>query len=468
MPMQSGTKLGHYEISTLLGKGGMGEVWRARDTKLGREVAIKTLPEEFAKDADRLARFEREAQLLASLNHPNIAAIHGFEEDSGTHFLVLELVEGDTLADRVKRGAIPVEESVKLALQIAEALEAAHEKGVIHRDLKPANVKVTPEGKVKVLDFGLAKAFEGEGPDASVSNSPTLSMAATKQGVILGTAAYMSPEQAKGLPADNRADVFAFGCVLYEMLTGRMAFQGELATEILASVINQEPDHTALEPNLHPRIKELLRRCFQKQPKNRWQAVGDVRFEIEQVLADPSGASAQPVVEVVPAAPQSKLPWVAAIALAAIIASSVVWFLTLSGPQQPVRLTAVHPGTDVVGNPNDTDIVLSPDGRRFVYATGGVNQGPIYVRSLDQLEPTLLVEAGRSLSVSPNGQWVGFINGTVLSKVAINGGPTVLIGQVIGAARGTSWGPDDTIVFATNGLNTGLFSVSAAGGSRRS
>ena len=204
--MDSGSKLGHYEIGTLLGKGGMGEVWRARDTKLGREVAIKTLPEEFAKDADRLARFEREAKLLASLNHPNIAAIHGFEEDKGTHFLVLELVEGDTLADRVKRGAIPVEESLKLALQIAEALEAAHEKGVIHRDLKPANVKVTPEGKVKVLDVGLAKAFSGGETEASLSNSPTLSMQATQQGMILGTAAYMSPEQAGGEATDKRAD----------------------------------------------------------------------------------------------------------------------------------------------------------------------------------------------------------------------------------------------------------------------
>ncbi len=205
--MESGSKLGHYEILSALGKGGMGEVWRARDTKLGRDVAIKTLPEEFAKEADRVARFRREAQLLASLNHPNIAAIHGFEEDNGTHFLVLELVEGDTLADRVKRGAIQVEESLKLALQIAEALEAAHEKGVIHRDLKPANVKVTPDGKVKVLDFGLAKAFAGDGSEVDISNSPTISMAATQQGMILGTAAYMSPEQASGLEVDKSSDI---------------------------------------------------------------------------------------------------------------------------------------------------------------------------------------------------------------------------------------------------------------------
>ena len=221
-----GKTLGHYEITDKLGQGGMGSVWLAQDAKLGRHVAIKTLPEEFAKDEERLARFEREAKLLASLNHPNIATIHGLEEDNGTCFLVLELVEGDTLADRLKRGAIPVEEALQLALQIAEALETAHEKGVIHRDLKPANIKVTPEGKIKVLDFGLAKAFQGDGADVNLSQSPTLSMAATQQGVILGTAAYMSPEQARGQEVDKRADVWAFGCVLYEMLAGRQLWEG--------------------------------------------------------------------------------------------------------------------------------------------------------------------------------------------------------------------------------------------------
>jgi serine/threonine-protein kinase len=231
-----GKTLAHYEITSRLGKGGMGEVYQARDQKLGRDVAIKVPPEEFAKDADRVARFQREAKLLASLNHPNIAAIHGLEESAGTNFLVLELVEGDTLADRIKAGAIPVEESLKLALQIAEALEAAHEKGVIHRDLKPANIKVTPDGKVKVLDFGLAKAFAGEHEEVNLSHSPTLSEVATMQGVILGTAAYMSPEQARGKPVDKRTDIWAFGCVLYEVLTGKAAFQGEDVTEILAAV----------------------------------------------------------------------------------------------------------------------------------------------------------------------------------------------------------------------------------------
>ncbi len=312
-----GKTLGSYEILSPLGKGGMGEVWRARDQKLGREVAIKTLPEEFAQDEERLARFEREARLLASLNHPNIATIHGLEEDNGTRFLVLELVEGDTLADRLKHGAIPVEESLKLALQIAEALEAAHGKGVIHRDLKPANIKVTPDGKVKVLDFGLAKALMGDGSDLHQSHSPTLSMAATAQGVILGTAAYMSPEQAKGLPADKRADVFAFGGVLFEMLTGRQPFQGALASEILASVITREPDYATLHGKLHPRIKDLLHRCFEKEPKDRWQAVGDIRVEIAQVLADPAGALPEPVLALSSTGSRPGLLWIAGTALAA-------------------------------------------------------------------------------------------------------------------------------------------------------
>ena len=282
--MESGTKLGHYKIGTLLGKGGMGEVWRAKDTKLGREVAIKTLPEEFAKDGDRLARFEREAKLLASLNHPNIAAIYGLEESNGTRFLVLELVEGDTLTDRLNRGAIPIEESLKLALQIADALKAAHENGVIHRDLKPANIKVTDDDNVKVLDFGLAKAFAGEQDEVAASNSPTLSMAATQQGMILGTAAYMSPEQAKGRTVDKRADVWAFGCVLYEMLTGRQSFGASDVTESLAAVIRAEPKWNTLPANLHPRLREVVERCLEKQVAKRFQDIGDVKVDIEKVL----------------------------------------------------------------------------------------------------------------------------------------------------------------------------------------
>ena len=325
--MESGTKLGHYEIGTLLGKGGMGEVWRARDTRLGREVAIKTLPEEFAKNADRLARFEREAKLLASLNHPNIAAIHGFEEDKGTHFLVLELVEGDTLADRLNRGAIPVEDSLKLAIQIADALKAAHDKGVIHRDLKPLNIKVTDDDTVKVLDFGLAKAFAGDEAEATVSNSPTLSMAATQQGVILGTAAYMSPEQAKGRPVDKRTDVWAFGCVLYEMLTGRQSFGASDVTESLAAVIRAEPQWDTLPANLHPRLRETVERCLDKQVAKRFQDIGDVKVDIEKALADPSGVIVEPGARNTHTVSQSRLPWAVAIVVSTLLAVIVTWNL---------------------------------------------------------------------------------------------------------------------------------------------
>src|SRR6202049_3989128 len=247
MALASGTRLGSYEVLSLIGAGGMGEVYHAHDTKLGRDVAIKVLPEAFAHDPERLSRFQREAKTLASLNHPNIAAIYGLEENAGTSYLVMELVPGDTLAEKIKRdGAFPVEEVLAVAKQMAEALEAAHEKGIIHRDLKPANVKVTPESKVKVLDFGLAKAFAGDGVNDDPSNSPTLSMAATMHGVILGTASYMSPEQARGKAVDKRTDIWAFGCVLYELLTGKAAFQGDDITEILASVVKSEPDWTAL------------------------------------------------------------------------------------------------------------------------------------------------------------------------------------------------------------------------------
>ena len=377
--MESGTKLGHYEISTLLGKGGMGKVWRAKDTKLGREVAIKTLPEEFAKDADRLARFEREAKLLASLNHPNIAAIHGFEEDAGTHFLVLELVEGDTLADQLKRGAIPVEESLKLALQIAEALEAAHEKGVIHRDLKPANINVTPDGKVKVLDFGLAKAFSGDDPGSNVANSPTLSMQATQQGIILGTAAYMSPEQASGEAADHRGDVWAFGVVLYEMLTGQQIFTGKTVSHIMGAVLERSPDWDNLPANLHPTVRRLLKRSLEKNPKDRLAGISDVRFDIDKLLADPSGVTVQPVAEVVQSVPQSKLPWVAAVVLGMVVAGVAVWNLRAPETGQVSRFNYVLPEGVSFRNAGRPVLAISPNGEHFVYnGTGG-----LYLRSTD-------------------------------------------------------------------------------------
>src|SRR5215475_6214141 len=321
-----GKAVAHFQIEARLGAGGMGEVYQARDTRLGRSVAMKMLPEIFARDPDRVARFEREAKLLASLNHANIAALYGMEESGGQHFLVMELVEGQTLAERIARGPLPVEEALKIAHQITEAFETAHEKGIIHRDLKPANVKITPEGKVKVLDFGLAKALE-VAPAQTASNSPTLlSAAAMSGGVILGTAGYMSPEQAKGHSADQRSDIFSFGCVLFEMLTGLQTFHAETVTETLAAILMREPDLNALPSNLHPKIEELIRRCLAKNRKERWHAVADVRFEIASMMADPHGLKLRSVYE-----PEHRplwqwaLPVVAAVILVVVLIAAVVW-----------------------------------------------------------------------------------------------------------------------------------------------
>ena len=465
--MESGTKLGHYEILSPLGKGGMGEVWRARDTKLGREVAIKTLPEEFAKDEDRLARFEREAKLLASLNHPNIAAIHGFEEDSGTHFLVLELVEGDTLADRLKRGAIPVEESLKLALQIAEALEAAHEKGVIHRDLKPSNVKVTPDGRVKVLDFGLAKAFAGDAADVSVSNSPTLSMQATQQGIILGTAAYMSPEQASGEATDKRADIWSFGVVLFEMLTGRQVFTGKNVSRILAAVLNNEPEWASLPANLHPRLRLLLEGCLEKESTDRLSGISDARVHIQKVLADPSGVIVQPVAEVVQAAPQSKQPWVAA-AVFVFLLSGLAWVhFTEQSPTMPsYRFQLGAPSGGLTGS-----TVISPDGLNVAFVARnpeGLDQ--VWVRSLETAAARALEGSDgaqrTALFWSADSQSIGFATQQRLMQVQLSGAPPLPLAELSddlggnGQVLGGAWNANGVIVI---GSRTGLFRLADGG-----
>ena len=285
MALGNNTRLGPYEILAPIGAGGMGEVYRAKDSKLGREVALKVLPEAFSRDADRMARFQREAKVLASLNHTNIASIHGLEDSGKTHALVMELVEGPTLADRIRLGPIPMDEALRIAKQICDALEYAHERGIVHRDLKPANVKVTSDDAVKVLDFGLAKAVEGDAASTDIATSPTMSRMATQAGVLLGTAAYMSPEQAKGKPVDRRADIWAFGCVLYEMLTGKMAFRGETVTDTLAAVIKEEPDWTQLPAATPVRIRVLLQRCLQKDPKQRLRDIGDARISLEEVLS---------------------------------------------------------------------------------------------------------------------------------------------------------------------------------------
>ncbi len=460
--------LGHYQITSQLGKGGMGEVYQAKDQKLGRDVAIKVLPEEFAKDADRVARFQREAKVLASLNHPNIAAIYGLEASEGTKFLVLELVEGETLADRIKAGAIPVEESLKFALQIAEALEAAHEKGVIHRDLKPANIKVTPEGKVKILDFGLAKAFAGEQTELNLSNSPTLSDAATQQGVILGTAAYMSPEQARGKSVDKRADIWAFGCVLYEMLTGQAAFQGEDITEILASVVKGGANLDLLPANLHFRLREVIIRCLQKDLKKRYRDIGDVLLELEQVAARPAIAEPAAGAEV-----QSKwrllFPWAAAAVVSgAIIAGVAVWNLKPSPPPEPRQVTRLYyelPKDQQFSNLNERPFAVSPDGRHLVYCTSG----GLYLHSLDELEPKLIQGTGGNPQrpfFSPDGKCVGYWSAVdkQLKKISVNGGAPVTIMDITDALPlgSFSWEADGTIVFFL--IGKGIMRVSASGG----
>ena len=319
MPLSAGTRLGPYEILSALGAGGMGEVYRARDTKLDRAVAIKILPEAFAADTERIARFQREAKTLASLNHPNIAHLHGLEESNGVRALVMEVVEGEDLAQRIARGAIPVAEALGIAKQMADALEAAHEQGIVHRDLKPANIKVRRDGTVKVLDFGLAKAMEPTGVAApSVSQSPTITTPAmTQAGMILGTAAYMSPEQASGKPVDTRADIWAFGCVLYEMLTGQRAFDGQGVSETLARVLEREPDWAKLPATLSPALRTYIRRCLQKDPRQRVQAIGDVRLALEGAFE-----TALPQT----AAPAGVAEWrrVALVGVAATIASGAI------------------------------------------------------------------------------------------------------------------------------------------------
>ena len=448
--IQLGSKLAHYEVVSALGKGGMGEVWRARDTKLGREVAIKTLPPDFAEDADRLARFEREAKLLASLNHPNIAAIYGLEEHEGSRFLVLEFVDGETLADRLRRGPIPVEESLKLALQLAGALEAAHEKGVIHRDLKPANVKVTPEGKVKVLDFGLAKAFQVETADASLSQSPTLSMAATQQGMILGTAAYMSPEQARGHGVDQRADVWAFGCVLYEMFTGREVFPGNDVTDILAAVIRAEPDLEALPSDTHWRIREIIDCCLQKDAQNRTHAIADVRIGLKNA---PNVTDHW--IESTPTRTPIAVPVGTSAALLVIAALGAWgWLRPTTEANLPVRwasieLPASAPMT-FLGSSWHTlrSFDVSQDGRLIAYAaeeTDGGNR--LYVRSLD--DPDVRVLEGTDGAYlpffSPDGRWIGFFSDGQLKKVDVETGTVISLADVV-EPYGAVWRSEDEIL----------------------
>jgi serine/threonine-protein kinase len=461
-----GTKLAHYEITAHLGSGGMGDVYRARDTKLKRDVAIKLLPEEFARDSDRVARFQREAEVLASLNHPNIAAIYDFQHTDEARFLVIELVEGESLSDRIKRGPLPVDEALEIGKSICEALEAAHEKGIVHRDLKPANVKITPDGKVKVLDFGLARAMESSPASAVLSNSPTLinSIAETNAGMIIGTAAYMSPEQARGKAVTKAADIWAFGCVLYEMLTGKAAFEGEDVATILAAVMMREPVFDTLPANIPPAIRTLLHRCLRKERQQRLQDATGIRIEIEEALA-------APLADKHPTWPAD----VGSYRAAALIGTATlliglaigVWLRTPSVPQQLPQLVrldlSIAPGTELGEFPT---LTVSPDGTQVAYVAtrGGVQQ--IYLRPLASVDAKPLpgTEGAVLPFFSPDGKWLGFFAGGKLKKISTGGGVSVTLAD--SGNQGGSWSSDDTILFRESRSN-GFAEVPAKGGAVR-
>jgi serine/threonine-protein kinase len=463
--LTAGTKLGVYQVVAQIGAGGMGEVYRARDTRLQRDVALKVLPEIFAADPGHMARFEREARLLASLNHPQIAAVYGVEESDSCRALVMELVEGPTLADRIAAGPIPLEETLPIAKQVAEAVEYAHDHGVIHRDLKPSNIKVTADGTVKVLDFGLAKALTDEPTETDLRNSPTLSAVATMQGVILGTAAYMSPEQAKGKPVDRRADIWAFGVVLVEMLTGKPLYTGETPAETLASVMMKDPSLGALPADTPPAIRNLIQRCLNKDPRQRLQHIGEARIILADALsgtapAEPVGAQRKT---------RERLAWTAAAALAlTAIAFAIGFALRTPKPSQPMQAVRLNAEIGVDAS-LDTSLgasaLLSPDGTRLaLVAIGADEKRRIYVRSLDGLLGTALAgtENASDPFFSPDSQWIGFFAHGKLKKISVQGGAAVTLCDAP-TDRGGSWGEDGTIVF-TPDIVVPLSKVSSAGG----
>ena len=453
-----------YDITAQIGEGGMGQVYRATDTKLKRQVAIKILPPSLAADADRLARFQREAEVLASLNHPHIAAIYGLEESAGATALVMELVEGDDLSQRIARGSIPLDEALPIATQIADALEAAHEQGIVHRDLKPANIKVRPDGTVKVLDFGLAKATEpAAGSSPSLSMSPTLSLHATQAGMILGTAAYMSPEQARGKVVDKRTDIWAFGAVLYEMLTGMRAFGDEDVSLTLSKILQREPDFDALPSTIPARVSQVLRVCLRKDPKQRVADIRDVRLALEGAFETPVAQTATSMPVVARRRTREYLAWaLATVATLLAVGASVLY---LRAPRQTdtiVRFTVPPPAGAV--RPAGAGFAVSPDSQLLAFvATGADKVSRIFVRRIDTAEAQPLAGTDRAGAPfwAPDGRSLGFGKEGGLYRVAIDGSAPRLLCSVTGGVSGGTWSARGVIVFAAR---SGLLQVPDTGG----
>ena len=463
----SGHRVGAFAVGPLLGAGGMGEVYRARDTRLDRDVAIKILPEAFAHDAERVARFQREAKTLASLNHSNIAAIYGLEESADVTVLVMELVDGEDLSQRIARGALPLDEALPIAKQMAEALAAAHEHGIIHRDLKPANIKVRRDGVVKVLDFGLAKAMEPAGPAAGHSGSPTITTPAmTQAGMILGTAAYIAPEQARGRPVDKRADVWAFGAVLFEMLTGRRAFDGEDVADVLGAVMRLEPDWGKLPPDVPTPVRTLLQRCLVKEPRERVSDIAAALF----VLGHQASATAPATVQ---APPSRRTWWVAGLAIGAVLAMAAIAFRGSDPGRpalEPVEFTIAPPAGTSFGGPtaggtgSAPQLAVSPDGRYVVFVAGARSEFQLWLRPVASVEAKRLpgTEGSAFPFWSPDSNNIAFFAGGKLKRIAVAGGPPVTLADAR-AGRGGSWSRDNVIVF-DQATGAGLFRVPSTGG----
>jgi serine/threonine-protein kinase len=466
--IEPGQRLLHYRLIEKIGEGGMGVVWKATDTALDRQVAIKVLPETLAADAQRLARLEREAKLAASLNHPNIATVHGLHEEGDIRFVAMELVEGEDLAKRLSRGPFPQDEAFEVARQIADGLEAAHANGVIHRDLKPANVKVTADGRVKVLDFGLARAFETTSTSREVrpTLSPTLTSDKTAAGAILGTAAYMSPEQARGQVVDARADVWAFGVVLYEMLSGRSPFIGDTVSDTLASVLKVDPDNDALPPDVPNRIRRLVTRCLQKEPRKRLHHIADARIVLEETLAGVPDEEAPDVLETQKRRTTERLGWLAAVIVVAVAAAATAWSLRSVPADRPHRkLQIALDGVDP-DDPSLSSARISPDGNRILYKSND----KIFIRDLDAWESREIPAAAEADQVfwSHDGESIGFIKDKTLSRAAADGSHVAVISELPGGTNGAAWGPDGKIILAGNYSDrVGIFELSERGGEPR-